>query len=152
MKDAKGHGSEKRGGAAHQYSVNRLPQAPFVSKAALDIIRKNPQGFSVTPGGKQPTTGHMVAIPGRELKLDMADLASSRGHAIVAQHIATHADVYSNSNVHLGGWAHAGRLSLEPSENIRGRRAAILAGRERNQIAIWDVKNKREIPTGGTGK
>lgn len=168
MKDAKGHGSEKRGhndnpfpesyrqhalwNAAHQVGVAKIPVAPQVSPAALAVIRAGHEGFSVTPSGQQPTSGHMVAMPGRTAKIDAADLAGPRGHDIVSQHVMTHSDVYSNPNVHLGGWMHEGKMLLEPSENIRSRSAAIKAGRERNQIAIWDVKRQREIPTGGTGK
>jgi hypothetical protein len=43
-------------------------------------------------------------------------------------------------------------MSLDPSENIMSRSAAVAAGVARNQKEIWDVKNKVGIKTGGTGK
>jgi len=156
-KDAKGHGSNPRGGPqgpAHQVGVNSVGKAPPpVTKTALDTIRQNPGGFSVTPGGRQPTGGFMVSIPGRTQLLDEADLAGPRAAEIVNQFTSKNADAFGNNpNMHIGGWTSGGKVYLDPSENIHDREAAIAAGRQRNQIAIWDVANQKEIPTGGTGK
>jgi hypothetical protein len=43
------------------------------------------------------------------------------------------------------------RFSLDPSENIKDRKAAIASGVARNQKEIWDVKNQTGIKTGGSG-
>jgi hypothetical protein len=63
MKDAKGHGSNPRGGdggGAHSSGVSRIGQP--VSSAVLDTIRQNPDGFSVSLNGDQPKSGYMVAL------------------------------------------------------------------------------------------
>ena len=151
MKDAKGHGSDPRsgGGAAHQSGVNEVaPTKVAVHPNVADIIKRNPNGFSVDPRtGRQPTSGYMVAVPGRTQLLNAGELSEHH----VDRFAQTHADVFQNPNMHIGGWEHEGKVYLDPSENIPGRAAAIAAGRERNQIAIWDVKRQRAIPTGGSG-
>lgn len=58
----------------------------------------------------------------------------------------------------LGGWFERNAdgtpkaLHLDVSQRFKDKDAAVKAGRERNQLAIWDVKNKAEIDTGGTGR
>ena len=118
------------------------------------MIRNNPDGFSVTPDGRQPTDGYMVSLPGRTHLIDPAELNGPQGHEVVAAHTAAHSDVYKNPAMHIGGWTNdaTGKMHLDPSENIKDRATAERLGRERNQIAIYDVKNKRTIETGGTGE
>ena len=68
-------------------------------------------------------------------------------------YLVTHPDSY------IGGWLEkdAGgrpvRLHLDVSERYDRQHlaAATQLGRERNQIAVWDVDNLREIATGGSG-
>lgn len=163
-KDAKGHGSEKRGGSgardqapAHSAGVQAVGRsAPQVSDAAMGVIRGAAPGtgFSVTPGGAQPTDGYMVSLPSRTQSVDQAALSGPGGRDIINQYTATHADVFGgNPAVHIGGWNDPGtkKMSLDPSEQFKDRGKAIAAGVARNQKAIWDVKNKTEIPTGGSG-
>lgn len=154
-KDAKGHGSNPRGGSApHQAGVNNVgKKPPTVSKLAVNTIRNNPGGFSVKPNGAQPTSGHMVSVPGRTQYVDAKDLAGPQGQKIIDGFVQKNSDLFGNNpNMHIGGWTNEGKVSLDPSENIANRDRAISEGRARNQIAIWDVKNSAEIPTGGTGK
>lgn len=175
MKDAKGHGSEKRGGSgiggtesydpkihgvgttpAHAAGVNNVGRpAPKISDAALAVIRNTPPGGggSVTPGGQQPTAGYMVSLPSRTKDLEVGELQGPNARNILNAYAQTHSDAFSNPAMHFGLWhdPDTKKMSLDPSENIMGRRAAIAAGRERNQKEIWDVKNKVGIKTGGTG-
>ena len=146
MKDAKGHGSDARGGASHQDAVNRLGRSPL-SQQALDVIRKNPGGFSTTLNGETPTSGHMVAVPGRSTVIQGLPTESH-----IDEYARRNADVLSQPGAHIGGWHNEGKTYLDVSHNIHDREQAVAAGRQRNQIAIWDVKHGREIPTGGTGK
>jgi hypothetical protein len=146
MKDAKGHGSD-----AHQAGVNQVGQA--VHPKVLDAIRSNPNGFSVTPQGETPKGGYMVAVPGRTQIVNAEDLAGPHGPHIVGSFVAQHAGVLATPGAHIGGWTdkETGLTHLDISHNIPTRPAAIQAGRERNQIAIYDVKRNKEIRTGGTG-
>lgn len=152
MKDAKGHGSDPRGGAAHQTGVSQIGQPIPISPKAIQIIKANAaSGFSVTPGGLVPKTGFQVAVRGRtdEQPLDMKNLAAS-----IAAHVQANRDVYSSPNTYIGGWKspYDGRVHLEPSRNIQPRDVAEHLGVFRNQVSIWDDKNAREIMTGGTGR
>ena len=154
MKDAKGHGSNPRG--THTEGVDNVGRpAPKISDAALDVIRNTPPGGggSVTPGGQQPTAGYMVSLPSRTKSLDVGELQGPNARRILNSYAQTHSDAFSNPAMHFGLWhdPDTKKMSLDPSENIMGRRAAIAAGRERNQKEIWDVKNKVGIKTGGTG-
>ena len=154
MKDAKGHGSNPRG--THAEGVDNVGRpAPKISDAALDVIRKTPPGGggSVTPGGQQPTAGYMVSLPSRTKSLDVGELQGPNARSILNSYAQTHSDAFSNPAMHFGLWhdPDTKKMSLDPSENIMGRRAAIAAGRERNQKEIWDVKNKVGIKTGGSG-
>lgn len=150
-KDALGHGSNPRGGAAHQAGVNEIAKPIIVHPSVANTIKGNPNGFSVHPTtGAQPSGGYMVSVPGRTRLLDPSEVSADRVHSFAA----ANADVFRNPNMHIGGWHNSedGKFYLDASENIKGRNAAIAAGRARNQIAIFDVKNRREISTGGTGK
>jgi hypothetical protein len=157
-KDKGGHGSEARGGTAHSAGVNKIGQpAGKVNDAAMSVISgaKPGTGFSVTLDGRQPTGGHMVALPSRTQDVDPHALSGPGGRAIIDAFTAKNADVFANNpNMHVGGWLDPDTkmLSLDPSEHIQGRSAAVAAGIARNQKEIYDVKNKTTIKTGGTGK
>jgi hypothetical protein len=60
---------------------------------------------------------------------------------------------------YLGGWHEkdehgAVALHLDVSQRFSSQHKdkALAAGRERNQLAVWDIGKKEEIPTGGTGR
>lgn len=138
--------------AAHQQNVEAVGR-PVVSNKVLDVIRKNPHGFSVTPTGDQPKRGYMVAQPGRSHVLNDSELSSERAHQIIDDYVRKNRDVLSQPGAHIGGWRDnaSGKTYLDVSQNISRARDAVKAGKARNQIAIWDVRRKRELRTGGTG-
>jgi hypothetical protein len=151
MKDAKGHGSDPRGGGStHQNGVKHVG----VSDAVLNMIRSNPHGFSVTLDGKTPSGGYMVSLPGSSRIVRAADLAGENGRGIINDFAVRNAGALMQPGAHIGGWTdrHSGRTYLDVSQNIPGRFNAIQEGKKRNQIAIYDVRRGREIRTGGTGK
>ena len=149
--------SEARG--AHSAGVDQVGKGvPQVSDAAMRVISGTPPGggFSVTPDGKQPpNSGYMVAQPSRTTPVDAADLTGPRAKDIINSFTAKNADVFrDNPKMHIGGWLDPDthKMSLDPSEHITDRATAVAAGVARNQKKIWDVKNKVEIDTGGTGE
>ncbi len=151
-KDAKGHGSDKRG--FHNAGINALPNIKL-HPSILKTIVKNPGGFSVKPkSGAQPKSGYMVSMPGHTKIVSEQDLKGPNGPALIAQYAREHAGALLTPGAHIGGWTDkaTGKTYLDISHNIRSQQAAISAGKGRNQIAIWDVKRSREINTGGTGK
>lgn len=152
-KDAKGHGSNPRGGVgAHAQATDQVGR-DSISAKVLDVIRNSPDGFSVTPQGTTPTGGYMVALPGRSQILSAGDLHGPNGQGIINDYARKNADVLRQPGAHIGGWQDSAtsKVHLDVAHNIPRQRDAIAAGKTRNQIAIWDVKRKREIRTGGTG-
>lgn len=128
-------------GVSHQVGVGRI--------GMMDVIRNNPHGFTVDTQGNVPTKGYMVSESGRSQVLS----GRVAPHAVSA-YAARNADALSQPGSYIGGWrdSKSGKTYLDVSHNIPRQRSAVKAGKERNQIAIWDVKRKREIRTGGTGK
>lgn len=151
MKDAKGHGSNKRG--LHASGIERVGNVRLHPKV-IDTVIKNPGGFSVKPNnGAVPATGFMVSLPGHTRIVSEADLRGPGGRALLARYARENAGALQQPGAHLGGWTDkaSGKTYLDISHNIKSKGQAVRAGRARNQIAIWDVKNGREIRTGGTG-
>jgi hypothetical protein len=153
MKDARGHGSDPRG--AHSAGVQSVGQPVKVHPGVLAMARNNPGGFSVHPfTGKAPEGGFMVAHPGRTQFVDSKTLAGPQGRQLLNDFATRNSDLLTPGSAnHIGGWtdSETGKTHLDVAENIHGEEHAVPAGRARNQIAIWDVKNQREIRTGGMG-
>lgn len=143
------------GGSAgnHAAGTNNVGKQ-HVSPKALDVIRKNPNAFSVTKNGDVPNKGYMVALQGRERVLSDQDLRGPAAHSILNDFARKNADVLNQPGAHIGGWRDqaTGKVYLDVSHNITRQREAVKTGKANNQIAIWDVKRQREIRTGGTGK
>jgi uncharacterized protein (DUF427 family) len=105
-------------------------------------VLNSPLGFSLSRWGHKPSSGYMVAMQGRTTVLDPSEVDRS----VIDEHIEQNADVYCHPNTHIGGWYHGGKIYLEPAQNVRDFGEAYRLGEQRNQIAIWDVRNKRAIP------
>jgi hypothetical protein len=151
VKDAKGHGSNKRG--SHATGVSQVGQPVQFSPAVLAkmqalLARKG--GFSVRPSdGASPKSGYMVSLPGHSHVSDSGITPET-----LRQFGMQHSDALSAKGAHIGGWTDAatGKTYLDVSHKFSDRGRAIEAGKARNQIAIYDVKRGKDIRTGGTGK
>ncbi len=84
----------------------------------------------------------------------MHELKGPRATEIVNEYSLNHSDALGLPGANFGGWTNKdeGKTYLDVSQNIKDRDAAIIAGKAQNQIAIYDLNNSAEIPTGGTGK
>lgn len=128
---------------------------PAVASSIMERVRAN-GGLSVNMvDGSEPTTGFMVAKGrqfGRIVKAeDFYD--SERGPEILYQYMKANKSDLATGKNYLGLWHNTAdnQVYLDVSENIQDRERATSAGRERDQISIWDVANFAEIDTGGTG-
>lgn len=113
-------------------------------------------GFSIHPkDGSIPKDGYMVAHDGPKLSMDRKDFEHGPTRRdSVTSFLDKHKDYFhKNPEAHLGGWHNesSGKYEIEPSHHIKDKNEAIQRGKKHNQIAIFDVKNGREINTGGTG-
>ena len=83
--------------------------------------------------------------------LDPNELTGPRATEIVNEYSRNHSDALGLPGANLGGWTNKdeNKTYLDVSQNIKDRDAAIIAGKAQNQIAIYDLNNSAEIPTGG---
>lgn len=110
-------------------------------------------GFSVRAVDfKTPTRGYMVARPEGGVVIDAPDLESTKQGLkdFMEQNKQRFAD---DPTLYIGGWkdSNTGKLYLDLSDNVASKRIASELGTRRDQLAVWDVVNSREIGTGGTG-
>jgi HK97 family phage portal protein len=104
-------------------------------------------GFSVHPVTAQsPTTGYMCAtVPNAEKIFGSTEEVTPK---VIDEYFAKHKDFLSSRpKLHLGGWIKAdeGKVYLDLSERFETEEEATAVAIEHKQIAIWDVKNKKEI-------
>lgn len=141
----KDHG-RRRGGATLK---------PDVASSILERVKAN-GGLSVNMlDGSEPTKGFMVAKGG-----DIGDIVPAdkffdpvEGPKALSSFMKQNRDTLTKGS-YLGLWHNTadGNVYLDVSDNIIDRATATRAGRDRNQISIWDVANFKEIDTGGTGE
>lgn len=140
-------------GGPHGAGVNGVGK-PALARKAIDAILKAPGGISITPDGKSPKDGFMVAVPGRTTILNGHELLSHDAPHVLSEFARKNADALAKPGAHIGVWkdSASGKVYLDVANNVHGKFAAIKAGRAGNQIAIYDVKRGKEIRTGGTGE
>lgn len=122
----------------------------LLSTPINDMIKLG--GFSWNPTtDDRPVDGYMVAVTGYTLQVPITMDRDQIALAIVA-YIKSYRPLFdADPNLYMGGWVQNGTLWIEPSERFEDRDAAIKAGVERDQIAIYDVFAGEEIETGGNG-
>lgn len=125
-------------------------------------------GISITFTGEKPKSGFMVAVEGTEVVVDDATMRSEEGKAIVREHIKKHAayiregrgttgrsvSFMDQPKNYFGAWFNEqtaqnpdgdNKWYLDISENIGTLSDAVRVGRERSQLAIWDVRGEQGI-------
>jgi hypothetical protein len=110
---------------------------PYLITAALEIVAKNPDGFTISPDmTEQPQSGYACAL--QETQGSHGTLGFLKTLAYAIEH-----------GLHFGGWLNeangeyyfdAVRIFGEGQLN-----AAVKFGLEQNQIAIFDLGNMLEI-------
>lgn len=144
--DQKSHGRRGSGGSS-------LTLDAGVAQSIVERVRAN-GGLSVSMvDGSEPTGGFMVAKGGKQSAIVDADefYDPVKGPAAMSSFLKENRELGEGS--YLGLWHNQadGKVYFDVSENIMDRATAIRAGRDRDQISIWDVANLEEINTGGTG-
>lgn len=120
----------------------------------IESVKENGGGTIHAITGQTPTKGFMVAVGKDYAEIAPASVLDSVNDAqkTLGKFTKDHADLLNLPDYFIGLWLNAGKLYLDVAQNIWDPTIAILAGINRNQIAIWDVVNGCEIPTGGTGE
>ena len=142
-------GEIRVGGRAAEIAVPKPKQLESI----IEKVAAN-EGLSVRMlTGKEPTAGFMVARKEFSTIVPASDFfEKSTGVNILESYFNSKKEQLGGKN-YLGIWhdKNNDEVVLDVVDNILKQDEAVRAGRERNQQAIWDVKNKQEIPTGGTG-
>jgi len=117
-----------------------------VTEKALESIRTT-GGFSIHPITTQsPTTGYMVSVvPESETILDSYEGVTEEAVAKFFEQNKKQFD--GRPTLHLGGWVdtNTGKVYLDLSEKFDDIDAAIDSAESTNQLAIWDLNDKKEI-------
>ena len=100
-------------------------------------------GLTIKPfQNEKPETGYMVALEGYELQVPVSEFFTG----IVADYIGEHAQkLMSNPALCLGTWVNEGIVYLDLSENVGSREQALALGKERNQLAIFNLETFEEV-------
>ena len=100
-------------------------------------------GLTIKPfTGEKPSGGYMVALQGFELQVPVSEFFTG----IVADYIGEHAQkLMSNPALCLGTWINEGIVYLDLSENIKSREQALELGKERGQLAIFNLETFEEV-------
>ena len=100
-------------------------------------------GLTIKPfTGEKPSGGYMVALQGYELQVPVSEFFTG----VVADYIGEHAQkLMNNTALCLGTWVNEGIVYLDLSENVPNREKALELGRERHQLAIFNLENFEEV-------
>jgi|694.fasta_scaffold28232_7 hypothetical protein len=107
--------------------------------------------------GQQPKSGYAVAT-GVAGEIHQASDFFDRGKGVVMvdNFLQKNAAAFEKPQMHLGIWheVKTGRVFLDVTEVFpaNARSVALRAGRDRNQISIFNLRTFKEIPTGGDGR
>lgn len=99
-------------------------------------------------GGTVPADGYMVGGVAPPLLLDSRTVTGGRLRAAVDERLTDQWSVASDiPSMYLGSWTDAdtGRLYVEISEHIATLADAEEIGRQRGELAVWDLGGSREI-------
>lgn len=145
-----------------KYNPNHGPDGKFTSGSATGGIARRTMpsrggGISIhTKSGKEPKSGYMVAVYGeRSRKLSKTETRDpKKREAAIKDFMEKNKDILADKDNYLGTWYDTStkEVYLDISRNIKDRGKAEKFAREHNEKAIWDVANKTEISTGGTGE
>jgi GNAT superfamily N-acetyltransferase len=126
--------------------------------ATLGRVGSVSGGYSVQAlsGRVPPPRGFMVGGAGSVKTFTVRGTREQKREQIaeqVADYVAAHREELSPPEHYLGLWRQpSGKVFMETSQRVPDRNTATTLGGVRNQISIWDLANKVEISTGGSGK
>lgn len=99
-------------------------------------------GFTVhNHFGDAPGSGYMVSVEGSEQVIPVAGLKADD----IVRFRAAHADALAAPDTFLGAWVEDGKVFLDVSKVVHDRNAALQAGRDGRQLAIYDLAAKDTV-------
>ena len=113
-------------------------------KKVLDAINKGGATWTLNNFNVPTDGGYMVGVRGNTYDLSKdIDVVITK----VLIDFAYINDIITllDADVYLGAWVNKGTLYIDFSKHIMDIGVAIALGRFKEQKAIWDIKNEREI-------
>jgi len=102
--------------------------------------------YNIAKGNMAGTPNYSVSIyPDREKIEEGVDFDRLEGY------LDGNEDLLMDPNNSFGAWSNEGKVYLDVVVTVPDQAKAIELAKQHNQIAIWDLQNNKEIPTGGTG-
>lgn len=95
-------------------------------------------GATWSPVAKSPKTGFMVSLPGREVRVPVAEFSDVRLGQYMADHELMRGHFY-------GAWVDGDAVYLDVSLNVRSEGLALYLGAKFDQLAVWDIEAEREV-------
>lgn len=101
-------------------------------------------GISVNLEGNAPTKGYMVSLPHYEKRLDKEMIASDTLSEI-EEYLQKHKDFVGDNGLFYGMWMTDTEIVLDLSQNFEDKELAVVVGISRDQKAIHDLNNGKDI-------
>ena len=111
----------------------------------MDEVAQNGGGTWCLNDGYLPWEGYFVALGGQFGQV----LPNNKANAItLANFIRKHYASLTGRGVYLGVWRDkkSGKTWYDLVECVEGREEAVALGRQREQIAVWDIARQEEVP------
>lgn len=105
-------------------------------------------GYSVNYIGRKPKTGYMVGgmtvVTGKYRVNKPTTRIVDANHAAVQQGVKDfyeeHRELLKQPGNYFGSWVDGGKVYLDISQRVPTRAKALVLGRERGELAVYDVK------------
>jgi len=101
--------------------------------------------YNLFTGDFNPDSGYMVALSGYEKIVGFPSTLNVFQDVMLNYLQGRILKVMGEADIYLGFWFNEGTLCIDLSERIEDEPTAIKVGLARNQKAIWDATNKRDI-------
>jgi hypothetical protein len=130
-----------KGGHVEDVDPYTYRRAIVGKRGARALVREG--GFSLSRNGHEPKGGFMVAIPGNEEVLDAGEV----GTQALGEYMSRHRSALNKPGAYLGGWVdhETRKVYLDVAENVTSEDEARRRGKERGEIAIYDIGGNQEV-------
>lgn len=95
--------------------------------------------YNLHTGVSNPDSGYMVSVRKTQYVVDVLDAETLR------KFIETNIEDIASDNLFVGSWVSDGKVYLDVSELILSKEQAIKSGMLRDQLAIYDNANGKDI-------
>ncbi len=114
----------------------------FIEKIQNKLYMKGGFSFNMEYGFNPPKEGYMVGGIAPPLIFDNIE-ALSKGKDGILFYLNKYASV--SEVMFLGGWENEGKIYIEPSEMYTSRCIALMKGKRRKELTIYDLEKGEDI-------